>query len=143
MRAGETRARELAIVASSKLEELLNKIFNKLSEINNQIFESQIKIKELQQGDKYLYLLELHGCGKECTGCPHHKWVKYNWITTQQGKRKLIHQNVDLAKSDPAQLIAKSSKNYSELLNTLRSVKKLLKEKNNILDRLRPFWRMP
>lgn len=143
MRAGETRARELAIVASSKLEELLNKVFNKLSELNNQIFESQLKIKELQQGSRYLYLLELHGCGKECTGCPHHKWVKYYWITTKGGKRKLMYQPVDVAKADPAQLIAKSDRNYDDLLNEIRKVKKHIKDKNNILERLRPFWRMP
>ena len=143
MRAGETRARELAIVASSKLEELLNKVFNRLSELNTQIFESQLKIKELQQGARYIYLLELHGCGKECTGCPHHKWVKYYWITTKSGARKLMHQPVDTMKADPAQLIAKSDKNYEDLLGEIRRVKKHIKDKNSLLERLRPFWRMP
>ena len=142
MRQGEARARELAIVASSKLEDLLNRIFNKLSDTNKQLFEVQLQIKELQAGNKFIYLLELHGCGKECAGCPHAKWTKYTWVSTKQGERKLIHENIDPTKMDPAQLMPKSSKNYGELIKNVRIAKKLIKDKTTILTRLRPFWQL-
>ena len=140
--AGHERSRELAIVAASRLEVLLDQVLATIEGVNNELFVLQAQINAHQAVNPDAVCLELYGCGKECTGCPHLSWTKYRWKITRAGEKLLLSAPLNGVSQDPSRAIPRSHPRQAELLALVRQVKNASDKKSKILEQLRPLWNL-
>lgn len=132
------QVREAAIAAETKVENLFNRVLDRLHELNSRLAELHDAIKAAQPVSSGSVCLELYRCGPGCTGCPHPRWVKYNWTAGSADKAGvLISTNLDAQKRDPVLTLARKDEHYAETANLIREAKSILSERTTLLASVR------
>lgn len=114
-------------------------------ELTGFLFEIQAEIKAAQAKTSGAVCLELYGCGDNCLGCPHPRWVQYYWSPDRPGRDGILKCiNLDKADKDPARLIPRKGKNADELRALIAEAKEIIEERAALiaaLRTLRPYAR--
>lgn len=131
------QVREASIAAETKVEAMFNQVLDRLHFLNSRLAELHDEIKKSQPVASGAVCLELYPCGKGCTGCPHPRWVKYNWIQSTNGKSVMLSINLDAKKKEPVLQLARKDKHYKATVALIREAKSILEERSNLLAGVR------
>lgn len=131
------QVKESAIAAETKVETMFHRVLDRLHLMNSRLAELHDEIKAVQPVASGAVCLELYPCGKGCTGCPHPRWVKYNWIVATSGKSVLLGINLDAQKKEPILTLERKAPHYRALATLIREAKSILEERTNLLAGVR------
>lgn len=132
------RARESAIAAEGRVEELLDFSLRQLHYVNTRMTELQAELKAAQPKASGSVCLELYTCGPGCSGCPHPRWMKYTWTKETQSKpARLIARDLSAKKQDPVTVLPRATEHYQKTAELIREAKAILKARANLLSCLK------
>jgi hypothetical protein len=132
------QAREAAIAAETKVENMFNRVLDRLHSINSRLTELHDEIKGAQPVTSGAVCLELYACGPGCTGCPHPRWVQYNWTAGTTDKPGiLMGTNLDAQNRDPILALKRKSEHYRATATLIREAKSILSERTQLLTSVR------
>lgn len=132
------QAREAAIAAETKVENMFNRVLDRLHAINSRLAELHDEIKKSQPVASGAVCIELYPCGPGCTGCPHPRWVQYNWTAGTTDKPGfLMSTNLDAQNRDPILALKRKSEHYKVTAGLIREAKSILGERTHLLTSVR------
>lgn len=132
------QAREAAISAETKVENMFNRVLDRLHTLNSRLTELHDEIKAVQPKASGAVCLELYPCGPGCTGCPHPRWVQYNWTAgTTDKPGVLMSTNLDAQKRDPILALKRKEAHYQQTAKLIREAKSILTERTKVLSSIR------
>lgn len=131
------QVREAAVAAETKVEVLLDGVLDRLHFLNTRLEKLHDEIKAAQPKASGSVCLELYPCGPRCTGCPHPRWVKYNWVQGSGGKQVMVSINLDAKKKEPILALARKEKHYPATVLLIREAKSILEERSKLLAGVR------
>lgn len=132
------QAREAAIAAETKVEKMFNRVLDRLHALNSRLAELHDEIKASQPVTSGAVCLELYPCGPRCTGCPHPRWVQYNWTAGTTDKAGfLMSTNLDAQDRDPILALKRKSEHYRKTAGLIREAKSILNERTQVLTSVR------
>ena len=132
------QAREAAIAAETKVENMFNRVLDRLHAINSRLAELHDEIKKSQPVASGAVCLELYPCGPGCTGCPHPRWVQYNWTAGTTDKPGfLMSTNLDAQDRDPILALKRKSEHFKVTSGLIREAKSILVERTHLLTSVR------
>ena len=132
------QAREAAIAAETKVENMFNRVLDRLHVINSRLAALHDEIKKSQPVASGAVCLELYPCGPGCTGCPHPRWVQYNWTAGTTDKPGfLMSTNLDAQDRDPILALKRKSEHYRATSTLIREAKSILGERTHLLTSVR------
>ena len=132
------QVREAAISAETKVEGVFNGVLDRLHDLNTRLAELHDAIKKEQPVRSGSVCLELYACGPGCTGCPHPRWVKYNWTSPADGKKGFLQSvNLDAQQRDPVLTLSRSDEHYQATAVLIREAKSILQERSKLLAGVR------
>lgn len=133
------QVREAAVAAETKVEAVFNSVLDRLHALNTRLAELHDEIKQVQPVASGSVCLELYPCGKGCTGCPHPRWVKYNWIEKKKGDGKpiLLGINLDAKGKEPILALQRKDAHFAATVALIREAKSILEERSKLLVQVR------
>lgn len=132
------QAREAAIAAETKVENMFNRVLDRLHALNSRLAELHDEIKAAQPKQSGAVCLELYPCGPGCTGCPHPRWVQYNWTAgTTDKPGVLMGTNLDAQDRDPILALKRKAEHYKATAALIREAKSILAERTQVLTSVR------
>lgn len=133
------KAREAAIAAETKVELLFHRILDRMHALNLRLTELHDEIKASQPVASGSVCLELYACGQGCNGCPHPRWVQYNWSNPKSGNETgfLMSTNLDAQEREPILALKRKSEHYLRTAGLIREAKSILVERAQILSLVR------
>ena len=132
------KVREVALSAEGRIEGLLMGVLSRLNEMNYRMVELHDAIRASQRTASGSVCLELYACGRGCNGCPHPRWVQYNWTKPEDGSAgTMMGINLDAQQREPVLALARTAENYQETVKLVREAKALLLERGKILNAIR------
>ncbi|MBU9200414.1 hypothetical protein KTD31_03475 [Burkholderia multivorans] len=132
------QAREAAIAAETKVENMFNRVLDRLHALNSRLMELHDAIKAAQPVASGAVCLELYPCGPGCTGCPHPRWVQYNWTQgTTDKPGVLMGTNLDAQDRDPILALKRKASHYKPTAELIREAKSILTERTQLLTSVR------
>lgn len=131
-------ASEAALAAETRIEDMFNRVLDRLHELNDSLIDMHNKIKAAQPVKSGAVCLELYPCGPGCTGCPHPRWVKYEWLPGKGDKPgPMLGINLDAQKKNPILVLSRKEKHYQALAELIRQTRAILDERAKLLERVR------
>lgn len=138
--AGTIRAADSMVAAETRVEYLLARVMDRLHYLNQRLLKLQAAIKAVQPMANGSIGLELYKCGPGCTGCPHPRWVQYQWRKGKGNNPDTMRCiNLDRADTDPSLSISKKAPHAAQLRELVREAKAVQAERAGIFEALRPF----
>jgi len=132
------QAREAAISAETKIEKMFHQVLDRLHWLNSRLAELHDEIKAAQPVTSGAVCLELYPCGPGCTGCPHPRWVQYNWTQgTTDKPGVLMGTNLDAQDREPILALKRKSEHYKSTAKLIREAKSILDERTKLLTNAR------
>ena len=132
------QAREAAISAETKVETIFNGVLDRLHALNARLLELHDAIKKVQPVATGAVCLEMYPCGPRCSGCPHPRWVQYNWTAGTTDKAGvLMGTNLDAQGREPILALRRKEKHYQATAELIREAKSLLDERTKLLSSVR------
>lgn len=133
------QVREAAIAAETKVEAVFNGVLDRLHTLNSRLAELHDEIKKVQPVASGAVCLELYPCGPGCAGCPHPRWVKYNWVATKRGdgKSMMLGINLDAKGKEPVLALQRKDPHYPATVKLIREAKSILEERSKLLACIR------
>lgn len=132
------QAREAAIAAETQVERVFMDAISRLHQYNSRLFELYDAIRKAQPVASGSVCLELYPCGPGCSGCPHPRWVKYQWTDGTPSKPGiLLSINLDAKKNDPILALARKEPHYAATAALIREAKAILEKRSKLLLRIR------
>lgn len=117
---------------------MFNRVLDRLHGINSRLTELHDEIKAAQPVASGAVCLELYPCGPGCTGCPHPRWVQYNWTAgTTDKPGVLMGTNLDAQDRDPILALKRKSDHYRKTADLIREAKSILAERTQMLTSVR------
>ena len=136
------QALEASIAAETQVEQVFSEILAKLHGLNSQVLVLHNDIKTSQSTKSGAVCLEVYPCGKGCSGCPHPRWVRYQWRAKgKTGDGYMACSNLDAMNRDPILSLPRSEKNYKLTAGLIRDAKAVMLERAKLLTALRAFKR--
>lgn len=129
-----SRARELAINAETQIENVFHNALDALHAHNSRLLRLHTLIKEAQPVASGAVCLELYPCSKNCTGCPHPRWVKYNWVNGRDGNPVLVGVNLDAQKKEPILALSRKAPHFAATSALIREAKSILTVRARLLS---------
>lgn len=134
------KAREAAIAAETRIEELFEDVLDTLHRHNKALVELHDAIRAAQPVSSGSVCLELYPCGPGCTGCPHPRWVKYVWTRPKDGSDGVLRSyNLDALEKDPVLALQRKTSHYKDTVRLVREAKTILGERSRLLALIRPL----
>lgn len=128
------KAYESTIAAETVLERLFTGGLARMHYLNARLLELQADIKACQPRATGSVCLELYGCGRGCTGCPHPRWVQYLWTQeTTARKSHMLSINLDRKGADPALVIPRTASYSAYLRELICEAKAVQAERSQLL----------
>jgi hypothetical protein len=132
------QAREAAIAAETRVETMFNRVLDRLHALNSRLTELHDEIKAAQPVASGSVCLELYPCGPRCTGCPHPRWMQYNWTAgTTDKPGVLMGTNLDAQDRDPILALKRKTEHYRKTAALIREAKSILAERTQLLSSVR------
>lgn len=132
------QAREAAIAAETKVENMFMRVLDRLHALNHRLTELHDLIKKAQPVSSGSVCLELYPCGPGCTGCPHPRWVQYHWTPDKPNKPGvLMGTNLDAQDRDPILTLRRKEPHYQATATLIREAKSILAERAQVLSSVR------
>lgn len=126
--------------AESKVENSLGRALDQLNGYNLELISLRAKILASQPMESGSVGLDLNACGESvCKGCPHARWVQFQWTKSKKADGASILKVINLssAKKDPILHLKRSSKNYALTRDLIRKAKSILSDRARLIARLR------
>lgn len=132
------QAREAAIAAETKVENMFNRVLDRLHALNSRLLALHDEIKAAQPVAPGAVCLEMYPCGPGCSGCPHPRWVQYNWTAgTTDKPGVLFSTNLDAQNREPILALKRKEPHYKATAALIREAKALLTERGQVLTSVR------
>lgn len=132
------QARESAIAAETSIETLFDSALDQLHKLNDRLLELHDAIKAAQPVAPGSVCLELYPCGPGCTGCPHPRWVIYQWSAPKGNRPGLLQgYNLGAQNRDPVLVLARKAPHYQATATLIREAKSILAERTALLTAIR------
>lgn len=132
------QCRELAISAETNIEAAFNQVLDTLHSLNTRLIELHDEIRAVQPVASGAVCLELYACGKQCSGCPHSRWVQYKWTAPKDGKEGfLMGVNLDALQKEPVLQVPRKSAHFHDTVARIREAKSILAERSKLLSSVR------
>lgn len=132
------QAREAAIRAETAVEQMLEGVMDRLHQHNGALARLHDAIKANQPVATGAVCLELYACGRGCAGCPHPRWVQYNWAQRAKDKPAVLRAiNLDAQNRDPILTLKRKDPHYPVIAELIREAKSILAERSLLLARLK------
>ncbi len=135
------QAREAAISAETKVETIFNGVLDRLHALNARLLQLHDEIKTVQPVASGAVCLEMYPCGPGCSGCPHPRWVQYNWTAGTTDKPGiLMGTNLDAQGREPILSLKRKEPHYKATAELIREAKAVLDERTRLLNFVRNLW---
>lgn len=117
---------------------MFNRVLDRLHALNLRLTELHDAIKAAQPVASGSVCLELYPCGPGCTGCPHSRWMQYNWTPgTTDKPGVLMGTNLDAQRRDPILALKRKAEHYGATAVLIREAKAILAERTKLLTCVR------
>lgn len=117
-----------------QFESLGHDALHRISEINDRLEDLTDLIKKSQPKKPGAITLHLYGCGKDCLGCPHPKWLV--WYSSKKGDSAAF---LSYKTKNPLRKLKRSgefAETVDETKKHIQEVMSLLNERSEIANNL-------
>lgn len=128
-----TTCMNIGVAAYTYLQELNQRLIV----ISRALFEHQPQYEKAIKLGRPSIALELYLCGKQCLGCAHPRWIRYEWYA----RKPTLNNPHEFApygrtlQSDPVLSVSKSARNREQLLALVREAKALIATRKKLISR--------